>query len=219
MTKDDPRAIAAVMLAIVSMAACDPPPRTAPAPARPATAAPSGTALAESQRRYVEADVRFMQHMIAHHAQALEMTSLVRERTDRADIRLIAERIEVSQNDEIARMRSWLSARGESTAPAATGHAGHGAAAAHSTMPGMLTPEELSRLANARGAEFDRLFLELMIKHHEGALVMVAELFATDGAGQELDIFRFASDVDTDQRAEIRRMRAILGSLAPSSST
>ena len=166
-----------------------------------------------------------MQHMIVHHAQALEMTALVPERTERESIRLIAQRIEISQNDEIARMQRWLTARGESITARVEWHAAHAVTvdpprsgagmerAGHSAMPGMLTPEELSRLASARGTDFDRLFLESMIKHHEGALVMVAELFATDGAGQELDIFRFASDVDTDQRSEIRRMRSIHESL------
>lgn len=152
---------------------------------------------------YTEADVRFMHGMIPHHAQALEMTGLISERTANQQIRRLAQRIEISQRDEIARMRRWLETRGEPV----PGEHHHGA-----LMPGMLTEEEMARLSAARGAKFDRLFLELMIHHHEGALVMVDELFTTDGAGQETEIFLFASHVDSDQRAEIARMRSMLNS-------
>ena len=161
-------------------------------------------------RRYVDADVRFMQHMIEHHGQALHMTDLVPERASSETVRLMAERIEVSQRDEIGRMRRWLVERGEDVPAVGAGHHHDAPADSGQSMPGMLSTEELTRLEAARGSEFDRLFLEYMIRHHEGALVMVAELFATDGAGQELDIFRFASDVDADQRAEIRRMQSLL---------
>lgn len=152
---------------------------------------------------YSEADVRFMQGMIPHHAQALDMTGLIAERTENQDIHRLAQRIEISQRDEIARMQRWLERRGESV----PGEHHHGA-----LMPGMLTEEEMARLSAARGSEFDRLFLELMIHHHEGALVMVDDLFTTDGAGQEMEIFLFASHVDSDQRAEIARMRSMLNS-------
>jgi uncharacterized protein (DUF305 family) len=162
---------------------------------------------------HTPADVRFMREMIGHHAQALEMAALVPERTDRRDLRLLAERITVSQQDEIAMMQAWLRAHGEE-APAADAHAGHhahhAAGADSAGMPGMATAEEMARLAAARGAEFDRLFLELMIRHHEGALVMVRELFATPGAGQESQIYSVASEVDADQRMEIDRMRSML---------
>jgi uncharacterized protein (DUF305 family) len=162
-----------------------------------------------------------MQHMIAHHAQALAMTSLVRSRTTRDDMRLLAERIDVSQQSEISMMQRWLGERGEDVPNVGAGGshhemAGHdmsmpAMAASGSLMPGMLTPAQMDALARASGPEFDRLFLQGMIRHHEGALVMVADLFATQGAGQESEIFRFASDVDADQRAEIGRMRALLG--------
>jgi len=152
---------------------------------------------------YTEADVRFMHGMIPHHAQALDMTDLIADRTDNENIRRLAQRIEISQLDEIARMRRWLESRGESV----PGEHHHGA-----LMPGMLTEEEMARLSAAQGSEFDRLFLELMIHHHEGALVMVDDLFTTDGAGQEAEIFLFASHVDADQRAEIARMRGMLNS-------
>lgn len=152
---------------------------------------------------YAEADVRFLQGMIAHHAQALAMTDLVPDRTDSESLQRLARRIEISQKDEIAMMERWLDARGE---PVPEGHQ-HGP-----LMPGMLTEEELARLAGATGGEFDRVFLEYMIRHHEGALVMVADLFSS-GGGQETEIFRVASNVDADQRAEIARMRAMLNVL------
>jgi uncharacterized protein (DUF305 family) len=140
--------------------------------------------------------------------QALVMAELVPARTERAEIRLLARRIEASQHDEIAQMRHWLGQRG-ATAPAVTlrpGPAHHGQHA-HDHMPGMLTAAQLDQLAAARGTDFDVLFLELMIQHHEGALVMVAELFDSKGAGQEAEIFDFASHVDASQRMEIGRMR------------
>ena len=142
--------------------------------------------------------------MIAHHAQALEMARLAAARGSRSEIAVLAERIELSQGDEIRMMTSWLEARGEEP-PASDGHADHGAHGA-----GMLTPEEMQRLADATGPAFDALFLELMIKHHEGALAMVAELLATPGAAQEPEVFAFASDVEAEQRIEIARMRRML---------
>lgn len=159
--------------------------------------------------QHTAADVHFMQGMIPHHAQALEMTALVPTRSDNRDLHLLAERIEVTQEDEIRWMQRWLQDRGEE-APSLDAHAHHHGAHPQTLMPGMLTREEMAQLANATGAEFDRLFLEFMIRHHEGALVMVAELFGTQGAAQEAEIYRFASDVEVDQRAEIRRMRAML---------
>ena len=158
--------------------------------------------------RHTAADVRFMQGMIGHHAQALEMAALVPSRTSREEMRLLAKRIEISQADEIEMMREWLTSRGESP-PAEHGHHGHGV----ELMPGMLTPEEMRQLAQASGAEFDRLFLRFMIKHHAGALVMVEQLLAQPGAGQEPDMFAFASDVEADQRMEIERMGALLKEL------
>jgi uncharacterized protein (DUF305 family) len=162
-------------------------------------------AVAVSTLRATATDVRFMQGMIGHHAQALEMTALLPSRTEREDMRLLARRIELSQADEITLMRRWLTTRGEAV-PDQHAHHAHGAA----LMPGMLTPEEMSRLEAASGAAFDRLFLEFMIRHHDGALFMVNELFSTEGAGQEPEIFAFASDVDADQRIEIDRMSAML---------
>jgi uncharacterized protein (DUF305 family) len=120
-------------------------------------------------------------------------------------MRKLALRIEVSQADEIKMMQEWLTRRGQPL-PDPPAHHAHGA----TLMPGMLTAEEMGRLAEAKGATFDRLFLEFMIKHHEGALTMVKELFSTPGAGQDSEIFAFASDVDADQRMEIDRMSSML---------
>jgi uncharacterized protein (DUF305 family) len=160
-----------------------------------------------SNVRYTPEDVAFMQGMIGHHAQALEMTALLPSRTTREDMRLLAKRIEVSQADEIGMMQHWLEAR-QQKLPDPHAHHMHGA----TLMPGMLTAEEMAQLADAKGARFDRLFLEGMIKHHEGALTMVQDLFSHNGAGQESEIFAFASDVDADQRMEIERMRGMLTS-------
>lgn len=175
------------------------------APGEPSRVIEADQAVDVSQIQPTAADVRFMQGMIAHHAQALDMAALLRSRSSRNDMRLLAKRIEVSQADEIQMMRQWLEARGhERPNP----HAHHGP---HATLtPGMLTAAEMERLADAGGAAFDRLFLELMIKHHEGALTMVKELFSTPGAGQDAEIFAFASDVEADQRMEIDRMRGML---------
>ena len=157
---------------------------------------------------HTPADVEFMQGMIHHHAQALDMTALVAERTGREDMKLVALRIQLSQEDEIGMMQTWLQAVGEAV-PTAHDHHQPGTP----LMPGMLTPEEMGRLAAATGADFDRLFLESMIRHHEGALIMVDDLFATPGAGQESNIFAFASEVVADQRAEMDRMSAMLNAM------
>jgi uncharacterized protein (DUF305 family) len=157
---------------------------------------------------YTAADVTFMQGMIGHHQQAIEMTDLLKTRTRNPDMQKLALRIEVSQADEIKMMQRWLEVRGQEIPSLHAMHM-HGA----TLMPGMLTAEEMARLAAASGPVFDRLFLEGMIKHHGGALTMVQELFATRGAGQESEIFAFASDVDADQRMEIERMAGMLKEL------
>lgn len=162
------------------------------------------------------ADVAFMRGMIAHHGQALEMAALVPARTGREDMRLLARRIDISQQGEMAMMRRWLADRGQDTT-ASMQHDMHAGMAGmqHAMMPGMLTPEEMARLAAATGPEFERLFLEGMIRHHQGALVMVEQLLAAPGAAQDPETFRFASDVDADQRAEIARMQALLDAMQP----
>ena len=203
------------LLAVLVAAAC----RTAERPQTPpilqpgAPGEPTRVITAEraadiSGAGHTPADVRFMQGMIAHHAQALEMTALVPDRAGRKGMQLLARRIEASQADEIAMMRSWLASRGEAVpgphAPHA--HGGH-------DMPGMASPEQLEALRRLKGEAFDRVFLELMIRHHDGALVMVRELMNTPGAGQDSDIFAFVSDVEADQGMEIRRMAGMLREL------
>jgi len=142
--------------------------------------------------------------MIPHHAQALDMTALVRQHATTNAVRQMALRMEISQRDEIGLMETWLRNHGQPVEmPGMSGH----------LMPGMLTPEQMSTLAAARGVEFDRLFLEYMIMHHQGALTMVDELFNTSGAAQESMIFKFAEDVNADQSAEIARMRSVLETL------
>ncbi|HEY3113686.1 MAG TPA: DUF305 domain-containing protein [Gemmatimonadaceae bacterium] len=191
------------------------------------TLAPLATAAPQQTPHYTAADVRFMQGMIGHHAQALTMTSLIPERTTRKDIRLLGQRIEVSQRDEIRMMQQWLKDRHQEAPAFDAQHehqaAGHmnmpGMSMSDTLMPGMLTAEQLADLARAHGDEFDRLFLKDMIRHHEGALVMVANLLGTTASGQEPEVFRFASEVDTDQRAEIARMTALLEMLSASGAT
>ena len=159
------------------------------------------------------ADVKFMQGMIAHHAQAVVMSALVPSRTDRNDLHLLAQRIDVSQKDEIKLMQRWLRARQQEVpdpdAPLAHHDAGH-----DMLMPGMLTSAEIDMLSNSSGTTFERLFLQGMMKHHEGALTMVKQLFATNGGGQDTEIFRYANDVDADQRAEITRMQKLLAGMS-----
>ncbi len=167
----------------------------------------SGPLPAQAASAHSAADTRFMQEMIGHHAQALEMAALVEARTTSTAIRLLAERIQVSQTDEIAWMKEWLTDRGE---PLPDPHAHHGG---HATMPGMLRPAQMEALRAARGEAFERLFLEGMIQHHEGALVMVAELLRTPSAAQEAATAHFVAEVDSDQRMEIARMRAMLSKI------
>jgi len=167
-----------------------------------------------ARMRFTDADVRFMTAMIAHHAQALVMSRLAPSREASSSIQTLAARIINAQNDEIATMQRWLRDRNQPVpgvhgveTPMAHG-AGHGA-----LMPGMLTPEQMAELEKARGAAFDRLFLTYMIQHHRGAVTMVRELFSTDGAGQDEEVFKFASDAQVDQSTEIARMELMLEEL------
>jgi len=146
-----------------------------------------------------------MQGMIGHHAQALDMTALVPTRSSHENMRMLALRIKLSQEDEIKMIEDWLKVRGDEVPGVHDHHRPDG-----TLMPGMLTAKEMNVLREATGVVFDRLFLESMIKHHEGALIMVDELLSTAGAGQETVIAAFASDVVADQRAEMDRMSAML---------
>lgn len=163
--------------------------------------------------KYTKADVAFMQDMIHHHAQVLTVCDMAENRDASAQIRTFCKRAVVSQRDEIEVMTNWLRTRGERF-PEPEGHS-HSLLEMleHSSMPGMLNPAQLRQLNAATGVAFDRLFLTAMIRHHEGAIAMVKKLFATAGAGQDSQIFAFATSVDTDQRAEIDRMQKMLAAL------
>lgn len=156
-------------------------------------------------------DVQFMQGMIMHHAQAVEMTALLESHTENQGLRSLGARISRSQSDEIKFMKRWLASRGQPVSQAMPDtphtHTSHGSMM---LMPGMLTAEQMEALRKARGEEFDRLFLKGMIQHHGGALTMVKDLFDTAGAGQDAELFNFATDVDSGQRAEIRIMERML---------
>ena len=187
------------------------------APGQPTRTLPPSTRATLPPRS--PADVQFMQGMIMHHAQAVEMTALIESHTTTKDLRSLGARISHSQSDEITFMKRWLEMRGEPVSPKlpemhgmdmsthATSHSGD-----HSLlMPGMLTAKQMEALKKAQGKEFDRLFLTGMIQHHNGALIMVKDLFDTAGAGQDAELYNFASDVDSGQRAEIRIMQKMLG--------
>jgi len=152
-----------------------------------------------------------MQGMIMHHAQAVEMTALIESHTANKDLRLLGARISHSQAEEIKFMHRWLEARGEPTSLPMPDMPGMDMSTQPMLMPGMLTAKQMAALRNARGNEFDHLFLTGMIQHHNGALIMVQDLFDTAGAGQDAELFNFATDVDSGQRAEIRIMQTMLG--------
>jgi uncharacterized protein (DUF305 family) len=158
-----------------------------------------------------QADVEFMQGMIMHHSQAVEMTALISSHTENKDLRGLGARISSSQSDEIRFMKRWLTARGEPVSMVMPGMGNMDM----SLMPGMLTPDQMAALRKAKDAEFDHLFLTGMIQHHNGALTMVKDLFNTAGAGQDAELFDFATDADNTQRAEIRIMQAMLEKKIP----
>ena len=162
---------------------------------------------------YADADVEFMSGMIPHHAQAVVMAGWAPTHGARPDVAVLCERIVVGQRDEIAMMREWLADRGLEVPDAtSTRHKMKMGDTVHEMlMPGMLSDEEMAALDNARGPEFDRLFLEGMIKHHQGAIDMVDVLFKSYGAAQDETVFKFASDVYADQGIEIARMHEMLG--------
>lgn len=179
------------------------------APGQPTKTLPSSTR--GKLPPHSPADVQFMQGMIMHHAQAVEMTALIESHTENKDLRSLGERISRSQSDEMNFMKRWLAARGEPIAPAMQHMPGMHSSNHHKMMPGMLTPKQMDALKDAKGQEFDQLFLKGMIQHHNGALIMVKELFDTAGSGQDAELFNFASDVDSGQRAEIKVMQTMLG--------
>lgn len=201
--------LAAVMATTTSVAAAQ----------QSAPLTPAEKAAADSGRPpYTPADVHFMQGMIHHHAQAVTMARWAPTHGARADVLRLCERIDVAQRDEIVTMQRWLRDRhemvpepdftaGTASMPNMPGMSG----GAQPLMPGMLTAEQMTQLNHASGPDFDRLFLTFMIQHHQGALTMVQQLFDAQGAAQDEDIFKFATDVGSDQTAEIDRMHNMLG--------
>ena len=186
----------------------------APGAAAQSTPAPAAGTTA-GQSYYTAADVAFMTGMISHHAQAVLIAGWAPSHGASASIRALGERIVVGQQDEIALMKRWLRDRRESVPDGAASHdmmpgMDH---AMMPMMPGMLTAEQLVQLDQTRGPEFDRMFLTFMIQHHQGAIVMVDQLFGSKGAGEEERVFRFASDVYADQTTEIDRMQKMLAAL------
>jgi len=219
-----PRGFAAV-LAVCALAACSrgPGAQAQPAPETSASAAPGDAAIAKARADsarypYTEADVRFMSAMIGHHSQALVMAGWAPSHGASPAVRRLAERIVGGQQDEIATMEQWLRERRQpvpepgamSSTMHGAGHDGHAM-----LMPGMLTGPQLRQLDEARGPEFDRLFLTFMIQHHRGAVSMVQQLFGTRAAAQDETVFKFANDVSADQSTEIARMETMLASLTP----
>jgi uncharacterized protein (DUF305 family) len=184
------------------------------APGEPSRALPPSTKGTLPPRS--PADVEFMQGMIMHHSQAVLMTALLASHTENQELRSLGARISSSQSDEIKFMRRWLAVRGEPLSMPAPATPKMDMSKmgmpdkAMALMPGMLTPAQMEALRKAKGAEFDRLFLTGMIQHHNGALIMVKDLFDTAGAGQDADLFNFATDADNTQRAEIRIMQGML---------
>jgi uncharacterized protein (DUF305 family) len=225
-----------VLVVLVTLAALGSPAAVGQTdPARPDTTAATASlsdlealfwARQDSARSdFTEADVRFMDGMIGHHAQALIMAALAPANGASPPVQRLAARITNAQRDEIAAMQRWLRDRGQ-PAPEVhidglrlmihggqtdhSGHGGHG----HVSMPGMLTDAQLHELAAAQGPDFDRLFLAYMIQHHRGAVTMVDELFATDGAAQDEAAFKLASDIHVDQLTEIARMERMLAAIS-----
>jgi uncharacterized protein (DUF305 family) len=179
------------------------------APGKPSRTLPPSTRAKLPPRS--QADVEFMRGMIMHHSQAVEMTALIASHTENKELRSLGTRISSSQSDEIKFMKRWLAVRGEAISMVMPGMSD--ADTSHkrmALMPGMLTPEQMEALRQANGAAFDHLFLTGMIQHHEGALTMVKDLFDTAGAGQDADLFNFATDADNTQRAEIKIMQTML---------
>jgi uncharacterized protein (DUF305 family) len=207
------RAVTAVIVAVAT-SACASSYQSAPAsPAAARDSAAIAAARADSARKpYTAADIHFMSAMIAHHAQAIDIARWAPTHGASRPLQILSERVINAQQDEIALMQQWLRERQlpvpEASATTTTGGTGH----VHQ-MPGMLTPAQLQQLDQARGKEFDRLFLTFMIQHHQGAVTMVKELFSSQGAGLDDTVFKLASDISADQTSEIDRMQQMLAEL------
>jgi uncharacterized protein (DUF305 family) len=216
------RLTAPVVVATCALAACTSTHRgavqTSPEPARAhqSELSDSARARADSVRHpYTQADVDFMSHMIGHHAQALVMAGWAPTHGAGASVRILAERIINAQQDEIATMQRWLGDRGKPVPEARPMKMMMNGVEHEMLMPGMLTEAQMRELDQAKGPEFDRLFLTYMIQHHRGAVSMVKDLFGTNGAAQDETVFKFANDVNVDQSTEIARMERMLAALPP----
>jgi uncharacterized protein (DUF305 family) len=191
--------------------------QTTPQPAAP-SGDPAGIAKAQAdslRHPYTEADIEFMSHMISHHAQAIKMAGWAASHGASSSVQTLAERIINAQQDEIRTMQQWLRDRRQPVPePNPNGFKMVMDGVEHEMlMPGMLTPQQMQQLDQARGTEFDRLFLLFMIQHHRGAVSMVKDLFGSYGAGQDEIVFKFASDVNVDQTTEIARMQKMLAAI------
>jgi uncharacterized protein (DUF305 family) len=211
---------AASIIAATAVSACastgGAPARATPAPSMAGGAvAPPSNAVVTGRYPYVKADVDFMTGMIAHHSQAVVMAGWAPTHGASASLKALCERIVVGQSDEINLMRTWLADRHQPVPDAKSMrvHMKMNGMEMDMLMPGMLTDEEMAALDKARGVEFDRLFLTGMIKHHGGAIEMVNELLAAQGAAQDEVVFKFSTDVFIDQTTEIERMTKMLNSL------
>jgi uncharacterized protein (DUF305 family) len=209
-------ALALPLAACSGAASAGPGPVAGPTPSAAEMEAIYRARMDSARTRFTPADVRFMTNMIHHHAQALHMAQWVPARSTTPSIEVLAGRITNAQRDEIAIMQRWLRDRGQPVPELHVSDAGvmvHGHEGHEMEMPGMIPAAELRALEAARGAAFDRMFLELMIRHHAGAVTMVHELFATDGAANDEEVFKFASDVQVDQTTEVARMRLMLAGM------
>lgn len=225
MTASHARSTTAALLAAIVAAACGGagarPVGTLPPPA--AVAQTDSAAIARAQADsiaypYTAADIHFMSGMISHHAQAILMAGWASSHSASAAVQRLAERIINAQQDEIVLMQLWLADRRQPVPEASP----QGLRMIMSgrehvlLMPGMLSAEQLEQLDQARGTEFDRLFLTFMIQHHQGAVAMVKELFGSHGAARDLTVFKLASDINVDQNTEIKRMELMLAAFLPS---
>ncbi len=190
------------------------------APGEPGKQITPAESVALSESPYTDADVSFMQNMIVHHSQAVDMGVLIPDRSDHKGVRLMGHRIAITQSSEIEMMRTWLKRRGkELEAPEGHGHhhGGHNASDADGDdvpiMTGMLSAKQMRELAATKGKEFDRLFLSGMILHHQGALDMVENLLVEDGAGEDTEMSEFLASIVADQSTEILRMQTMLSEL------
>ncbi|MGV9009920.1 DUF305 domain-containing protein [Brevundimonas sp.] len=203
------------------VAAQSPPIFNPGAPGAPSRIVSANEAVALSRTTFTSEDVQFMQHMVVHHGQAVEMVALLRAKGHHPNVKLMGERIALSQQAEIELMQNWLSDRGQDQGMASMhnghagmSHAGHAMPASDTPiMPGMLSPAQMQTLAAATGADFDRLFLKGMIQHHQGALDMVDDLLAHSNAAEDPMLSDFASSVVADQSAEILRMHSLLSDI------